>query len=330
MSCSYAAWPNWFTSVGWLRMGPSFACLLFVTFMCWEITISPWLMILEEIPESPVQGISSSVSSKVIWSKYSKIVWKKRTIKSHCLNSVNITELFNFFHLACFGVCMQYFAWQASWRSSCMWTKVSRHIVICDAGVLEWNLWNLLQPKPSQLACLVLSDRECICCTTPKPKNPTNAHVCFLSLSTFQRSSDHPAVPIAEPSLFSRCKLCQVWKEVLASSFLWNAAGSYVSKPGQCLGTVKKLFAWSVISGDPNKMLWCWNHSEQQTLCRQSIHILIIEVSCGPCYVAFLHVVHVQDDRCLACVGNRYLQQILLCWNLMLSSQQVYFLLTTF
>lgn len=154
--------------------------------------------------------------------------------------------------------------------------------------------------------------------------------MCVL-LSTFQISSDHPAVPIAGPSLFSRCKLCQVWIEVLASSLLWNAAGSDLSKPGQCLGTPKKLFAWSVNSRDPNNMLWCWNRSEQQTLCRYSIHILITEVICGPYYIVFLiHVVCVRDDRCLACVRNRHLQQTLLCWNLFLSSQPVYFLLKTF
>lgn len=93
-SCSYAAWPNWFTSVGWLRMGPSFACLLFVTFTCWEVTISPWLKILWEVPQSPVQDIGSSMSSEVIWRKYSMIGWKKRTIKLHCLNSLNNTEPF--------------------------------------------------------------------------------------------------------------------------------------------------------------------------------------------------------------------------------------------
>lgn len=164
---------------------------------------------------------------------------------------------------------MRCFTWQAPCCSSCMWTKVTRDIAICDAGVLEQNLWNLLQPKPNQLVAFGAEwQRMCLLLNSKKTPKIQPTRMCARSFSTFQTSSDHPAVPSAEPSLISRCKLCWVWREVLASSFLWNAAGSDLSKPGRCRGTVEKLFTWSVNSGHPNNMPWCWNHSEQQTRCR--------------------------------------------------------------
>lgn len=46
MSCSYAAWPNWCTSAGCLRMCPSFASWLFITFRYWQVTVCSWLTIL--------------------------------------------------------------------------------------------------------------------------------------------------------------------------------------------------------------------------------------------------------------------------------------------
>lgn len=135
------------------------------------------------------------MASKVTWSKYSMIVWKKRMIKLRCFDSVNVTELLNSLLFASCGVCVQYFTWWASCSSSWTLTKATRHIAVCDADVVEWNLWNLLQPKPSQLAGLVLIDREHVWGSTSK-KQKANQCACVLS--------DHSALPVAESLLFSR------------------------------------------------------------------------------------------------------------------------------
>lgn len=157
-----------------------------------------------------------------------------------------------FFSFHSVEACTQHFAWCVSCSRFCVWTKLT--IANCDAGMWEWNPWNLLQPRPIELAGLVLSDRECVYCFNSK-KHKSNQWVCAVCQPFRQVWTAQPS-PLQGPSLIFRHKLCQEWREALASSFLWNAAGSDLSKPVQCLGTVKKLFAWSPqFAGSPQVTL---------------------------------------------------------------------------
>lgn len=213
----------------------------------------------------------------------------------HCIYSVKITELFN-----SFSSCVL-----------CTW-----HAVFCLSGTLpqflyvnknyqsHGNLWCwcigvkckefVTAKMKEKTTCWVGAEwqRMRLLLNSDKTKNPTNMIVYFLS-QLFKLLS---------------CSNCMTSPCFLGASY----AESYASYGGNLkavffgpqqtvtclsLGSVKgqwrSLLHDLWIQRNSNKMLWCWNHSQQQTLCRQSIHVLIIGVICDLHNITFLHVVHV-------------------------------------
>lgn len=107
---------------------------------------------------------------------------------------------------------------------------------VSDAVVLQWNFWNLLQPKCSQVADLGLSDRKHLCHSTQKSKNPTNVHECFLS-QLFRKAVTTPLFPLQDPSCFLCASYARHGENFLQAAFFGVQQGvTCVS-----LGMVRKL-----------------------------------------------------------------------------------------